>query len=69
MESKLKTYFMILNHINDMKHNQKSQAPDVIYCSHNDKNINPLPNNTKGTHRRNLGFNLFKTVASAGIFT
>lgn len=67
MESKLKPYFIILNHINDMKHNQKSQAPDVIYCCHNDKNKIPLPNNTGGTHCRNLGFNLFKTVASAGI--
>lgn len=34
------------------------QEPDVIHLSHN-KNINPLSNNTKGTHRRHF---VFQTV-------
>lgn len=36
------------------------QEPEVIHLSHN-KNINPLSNNTKGTHRRHF---VFQTVTS-----
>lgn len=39
------------------------QEPDVIHLSHN-KNINPLSNNTKGTHRRHF---VFQTVTSCEI--
>lgn len=36
------------------------QEPDVIHLSHNN-NINPLSNNTQGTHRRHF---VFQTVTS-----